>query len=174
MKKISASIIFIILLAAGLNAQARYTIPVRSVDEKHQNLVFQFYLAGLGGGINFAKAHGTTPYEYGAYLGKMFAPGWGEPNNFDALVNGWLRNLEDSRVASDPPVQVKENQDGSVSVTASERMLHQYFPDGNEVASFTDILDCMRGLFTQIGDYLGAKVNIENRDGLVVFNYVKK
>jgi hypothetical protein len=173
MKRIILSLISI-SVAACLFGQQKYVVPVRTVEEKHQNLVFQFWLAGFGGGINFAKAHGATPYEYGAYLGKKFAPGWGDQGNFDNLVNGWLRNLEDSRVASDPPIVVNENQDGSVSITASERMFRQYFPEGNEIASFTDCLDCMRGIFTEIGGYLGANVNIENRDGLMVFTYLKK
>ncbi|HLN54423.1 MAG TPA: hypothetical protein VK207_00445 [Bacteroidales bacterium] len=163
-----------ILFNAGVYSQAKYTVPVRTVDEKHQNLVFQLYMAGFGGGVNFAKAHGTTPYEYGAYLGKLFAPGWGAPNNFDALVKGWLVNLEDSRVAGDPAIVVQENQDGSVSITASEQMLHKYFPDGNEIISFNEYLDCMRGIFTEIGNYLGAKVNIDNKDGVMVFTYIKK
>lgn len=173
MKKSLLSLICV-LFAAGLFAQTRYTVPARTVEQKHQNLVFQLYLAGFGGGINFAKAHGTSPFEYGAYLGKMFAPGWGEPNNFDALVNGWLMNLEDSRIADDPPLVVKENQDGSVSIAASEQMFHRYFPDGNQVASLTDYTDFMKGIFGEIGGYLGAKVSIENKDGLMVFTYMKK
>jgi hypothetical protein len=173
MKKILLALACIVL-AASINAQSRYAVPVRTVDEKHQNLVSQLWIAGFGGGVNFAKAHGATPYEYGAYLGKLFAPGWGAPNNFDALVNGWLLNLEDSRVAGDPALVVKENQDGSVSITASEQMFHKYFSDGNEIISFTDYLDCLRGIFTEIGDYLGAKVNIDNKDGMLVFTYIKK
>ncbi|HLN54727.1 MAG TPA: hypothetical protein VK207_01975 [Bacteroidales bacterium] len=173
MKKLLFSLISI-LFSAGMFAQDKYPVPVRTVEQKHQNLVFQLYIAGFGGGINFAKSHGATPYEYGTYLGKMFAPGWGEPGNFDRLVKGWLVNLEDSRVASDPPLVVKENQSGSVSITASEQMFHNFFPDGNEIVSYTDFLDFLRGIMSEIGDYLGAKVSIDNKDGLLVFNYVRK
>ena len=49
MKKILLSLIWI-LFAAGVNAQARYTVPVRTVEEKNQNLVFQMWDTNKGAG----------------------------------------------------------------------------------------------------------------------------
>lgn len=53
-------------------------------------------------------------------------------------------------------------------------MFHKYFADGNGIISFTDYIDFMKGIFTEIGDYLGAKVNLDNKDGMMVFTYIKK
>jgi hypothetical protein len=53
-------------------------------------------------------------------------------------------------------------------------MFHQYFPDNNGVVTFPEYLEFMKGIFSEISDYLGAKATIENKDGLIVFTYMKK
>jgi hypothetical protein len=167
------SLVVCILFAGSILAQEKFAIPERTAEQKHERTLFQLWIAGFGGGINFAKAHGVTPYDYGKYLGELFAPGWGGENNFEALVNGSIMNFEDCRLASDPALVVKENPDGSVSITQDVNIYQRYFPDGNQVVSFDEFVDCLKGVMGSIASYLGATSNLEIKDNLMIHTFKK-
>jgi hypothetical protein len=162
-----------LILACSLLAQEKYPIPVRSGDQKHSRMVYQYW-ALTAGGINFAKSHGVTPYDYGKYVGNMFAPSWGAGNNFEAYVKGMIANWESMRLATDPGFVVKEEKDGSVIVSANEKILHRYFPEGKGYSTFNEFIEYFRGVGDPIADYMGAKVQLEIKDTLIIFTMRKK
>ncbi len=109
------TIIICLALACDLLAQEKYSVPVFTGDQKHEGMLRQFwYLAAAG--CNFAKTHGVTPYEYGKYVGNLFAPTWGAANDFEGYVRGMIYNFEFMRLNSMAALVVKENEDGSVSI----------------------------------------------------------
>jgi hypothetical protein len=172
MKKYSALIICC-FFAQSLFGQEKYQIPVRSSDQKHFRTLEQAWVIAAAG-INFAKTHGVAPYEYGKYMGNLFASTWGEGNDFDGLIGGMIFNLENFRYVTDPPIIVKENQDGSVSISNHDKMIHRFFPEGNPFASYGEFVDFMKGLYEPIANYMGATVKIECRDSLMICTYRKK
>jgi hypothetical protein len=165
--------IFCLLLCGNLAAQEKYPIPVRTSDQKHGRALSQFY-ACMAAGINFAKSHGVTPYEYGKYLGNLFAPSWGAGNDFEGFVKGSIYNLESFRHISDAALVVKENEDGSVSVITNDKMWHRYFPEGKGYASYDEFKDCMKGMYEPLGNHMGATLTQETRDTLLVYTFRKK
>jgi hypothetical protein len=167
------TLIICILLVNNLLGQEKYPIPVRTADQKHARTLSQFWVVGAGG-INFAKTHGVTPYEYGKYLGNLFAPSWGAGNDFNAFVKGTIYNLENFRHISDAPLVVKENQDGSVSIALNEKIMHKYFPEGNPYTSFDEVFEFMKGVNEPIADHMGAIVKAEVKDSLVIYTLKKK
>jgi len=162
-----------ILFAYPIMAQEKYPVPVLTSDQKHGGAVGQAW-AFAAAGMNFAKTKGVSPYEYGKYIGKLFAPSWGAGDDFDRFVNGAIYNFESFRHVSDTPLKVRDNPDGSVTVFTSEQMWHKYFPDGNQFASFNDFLEFIKGLNEPIADYMGASVTIENRDGQTIMTFRRK
>jgi hypothetical protein len=166
-------IIVCLLYSGSLLAQEKYPIPVRTGDQKHATAIYQLY-GFMGAGINFAKAHGVTPYEYGKYLGTIFAPGWGPENNFDSFISGVIMHNELSRRPSDPAILVKENVDGSVSILSNEKIWHRYYGDNNNYASFSEFIEFINGLYQPIAERMGATMKSEVRDTLMVFTFKKK
>jgi hypothetical protein len=167
------TIIICLFLTGILLAQEKYPIPVRTSDQKHGRTLSQFCLVSAAG-INFAKANGVTPYEYGKYMGNLFAPSWGAGNNFESYVKGTIYNLENFRHVSDALLTVKENQDGSVSIISNEKIWHKYLPDGNPYASYTEFLEYMKGVNEPIANRMGATIVTEIKDTLLIFTLKKK
>ena len=172
MKKIFFFVICI-LIAGSLIAQEKYPIPVRTADQKHGRTLSQFYWVNAAG-IAFAKSQGVTPYEYGEYCGNLAAPTWGPGNDFEGLVKGIIYNLENFRHVTDTPLIVKENEDGSVSIIASDKMMHRYYPEGKSVVSYEEVKESMKGSFEPIATHMGAKITMETKDTLLVFKVMKK
>lgn len=172
MKKIFFSVVCV-LLAGTLLAQEKYPIPVRTADQKHGRTLSQFYWANAAG-IAFAKSLGVTPYDYGKFTGNLAAPTWGPGNDFEGLVRGVISNLENFRNVSDTPLIVKENEDGSVSIIASDKMIHKYFPVGKSVISYDEFKESMKGSMEPIATHMGATITMETKDTLLVFKIMKK
>jgi hypothetical protein len=161
------------ILAGALLAQEKYPIPVRTADQKHGRTLSQNYWSNAAG-IAFAKSRGVTPYEYGIYVGNLAAPTWGPGNDFEGLVRGTINNLENFRHISDPPLIVKENEDGSVTIIASDKMIHKYFPEGKSIVSYDEALQTMNGTMKPVADHMGAIMTIERRDTVLMVKLMKK
>ena len=172
MKK-SLTIIICLVLTASLIAQEKYPVPVRTADQKHGRALFQFYSC-LAAGISFAKAHGVTPYEFGKYMGNLYAPSWGAGNDYEAFVKGSIYNFESFRHVTDAALVVEENKDGSVSIIMNDKMWHKYFPEGKGYASYGEFNECMKGLMEPISNHMGATLSKENRDSLLIYTFRKK
>lgn len=149
------------------------SVPNITADQKHGRTLFQCWVV-VAAGANYAKTQGTSPYEYGKYLGKLFAPTWGAGNDYEKLVKGMIYNLESFRHASDAPLVVKENADGSVSIRMDEKMIHKYLPEGNPFLDFKEFLELSRGLYEAIADYMGATFTSEITGTKMINTYTKK
>jgi len=165
--------VFSFILAGALLAQEKYPIPVRTADQKHGRTLFQNYWTNAAG-IAFAKSRGVTPHEYGIYVGNLAAPTWGPGNDFEGFVRGTIFNLENFRHISDPPLVVKENEDGSVTIIASDKMMHKYFPEGKSIVSYDEAIEAMNGTMEPIATHMGAKITMEKQDTLIVIKLIKK
>jgi len=172
MKKLLMLIICSLLVGSVLS-QEKYSIPERTGDQKHGRTLYQLWSLNAAS-INFAKSKGVTPYEFGKYLGSLFAPGWGPGNDFDGFVKGVIYNTENCRHVKDAPLSVKVNEDGSVKLFCSDKMFHKYFPDDNPFVSYKDFLEFYNGIFEPIANHMGASVNMEIKDTLMIFTLKKK
>jgi hypothetical protein len=68
-----------------------------------------------------------------------------------------ISHAELTRSKSDPAILVKENGDGSVTILSNEKIWHRYFGEDNNMASYTEFMDFIKGLYEPIADHMGAK-----------------
>lgn len=172
MKKL-LTLISCLILSGVLIAQEKYPVPDINADQKHQRTLFQAWTFAAAG-IEFAKSHGISPYEYGKYIGKLFAPSWGPGNDYDSFVKWSVFNFENFRHVSDAAMKVTENPDGSFSLVTDEKMWHQYFPDGQSLVSFDEFLEFSKGINEPIADHMGATTKMDRKDGSLIFTFTKK
>ena len=172
MKKYLTFIVCLVM-AVNLIAQEKYPVPVRTSDQKLARMAYQYWTL-TAAGINFAKTHGVTPYDYGKFMGNLFAPTWGAGNNFEGFIKGMIGNFESMRLISDPAIVVKEDNDGSVRISTNDKIYHRYFPDGKGYATYDEFREYFRGLSEPLADHMGAKVLIEVQDTMMVFTIKKK
>jgi len=172
MKKLLSFAICLIFICHAFG-QEKYAIPERTPEQKHQRTLGQFW-AVYAAGINFVKSQGISPYEYGKYIGNLFASSWNKENGFEGFVNGTIFNWENFRTDADEPLAIKEKDDGSVMIKLSVDTWKKYFPEGNPYASFKDAMDCMQGTFEPIADYMGCSVNQEVTEESIIYSIKKK
>lgn len=170
-KLLSIAICFIIICSAF--GQEKFTVPERTTEQKHQRTLSQTWVM-FAAGINFAKSQGTSPYEYGKYIGNLFAPSWNKENGFDGLVRGTIFNTENFRTDADIPIVIKEKDDGSVIIKISAETYGKYFPEGNPYASFKDAMDCMQGAYEPIADHMGCSIIQEVTEDSITATLSKK
>ena len=144
MKKVIIAAAFI-LLAGVVFGQGKFTVPELSFEQKHNRTNSQFPVL-IAAGINFAKTQDVTPYEYGKKIGKLFAPTWDKEAGFDGYVNGVIYISESSRTTDDGPIEIKENDDGSVTIIRDQGPMSKY---GDTYATFEERCECMTGIAEQ-------------------------
>lgn len=172
MKKL-LSITICLLFIGSVFAQEKFVVPERTPEQKHRRTTYMLW-SWYSAGINFANSQGVSAYDYGKYVGTLFAKGWNKENGFDGFVNGMIFNYENMRFATTDEITIKENDDGSVVVTYPAVMIKSYFPEGNPYASYQEGIDCFRGVLENIGDYLGCTVSQEVTEDLIVITFRKK
>lgn len=172
MKKL-LSLLFCIVLMGTVIGQEKYTVPEISVETKLNRTYYQTW-AMLAVGVDFAKSQGVTPYEYGKYIGKVFAPSWNKEAGFEGFVKGMIYNWESFKVDEDGPLVVKEKEDGSVLLILPIQAWKKYFPEGNPYATFEEVLTCMRAMVEEIADYLSSEVKPELTEESIIYELSKK
>lgn len=172
MKKLLSISICLVLIGSAFG-QEKFTIPELTFEQKHNRTMFQFW-AVYAAGINFAKSQDISPYEYGKYIGSLFAPSWNKENGFDGLVNGTIYNWENFKTDADGQMVIKEKDDGSVIINFPAAAWKKYLPEGNPYASFLETQDCMQGIFEPIADHMGCTVIIKVAEESIIYTISKK
>lgn len=172
MKKLLSIAICLVFIGSAFG-QEKFLVPERTPEQKHNRTMSQFWSV-FAAGINFAKSQDISPYDYGKYIGNLFAPGWNKENGFDGFVNGMIFNWENFKTDADGPMVIKEKDDGSVIIILPVTAFEKYLPEGNAYASFIDAMDCMQGMLEPIADYLGCAVNQEVTEESIIHTFKKK
>jgi hypothetical protein len=77
-----------ILIANFISAQ-QFSVP-EVTPEQNKEILYNHVIAYCASGITFAKTKGTTPKEYGKYIGEQFKPFWSPADGFPAFANGMM------------------------------------------------------------------------------------
>ncbi len=163
----------LVLFAGVAFGQEKFSVPDISPAQKHNLTNYQFMIMHAAG-INFAKTQDISPYEYGKYLGSLFAPSWGKETGFDGFANGLIYNWETFKTDEDGPMVIVENDDGSVTVKYPVIAWKKYLPDGNLYASFEESMESIKGLGETIADYLGCTISQKIDQESIYFTINKK
>lgn len=167
-------VISALLLFAGFAfSQGKFTVPDITPAQKHLQTNFQFWVMHAAG-INYAKAQGTSPYEYGKHIGNLFAPSWNKEAGFDGFVNGIIYNWETFKSDDDGPMKIKENDDGSVTIEYPIKAWKKFLPEDNAYASFQESMESIRGIGETIADYLGCTIAQEISQESILFTIDRK
>jgi len=172
MKKLLSIAICMVCIGSTFG-QEKFTVPERTSEQKHKRTMYQSWSI-YAAGINFAKSQDISPYEYGKFVGNLFAQSWNKENGFDGFVKGMIFNWENFRTESDGQLVVKEKDDGSVIIIYPAIMLQRYFPEGNPYASFHEALDCMKGMLEPIADHMGCTIIQEANEESIINTLTKK
>jgi hypothetical protein len=150
--------------------QDKFTVPELSLEQKHNRVNSQIP-AFLSAGISFAKTKDVTPYEYGKYVGKLFASTWDKDAGFDGFVNGMIFISESGRSNEDRLIEIKENGDGSVTIIRPPGPMSKY---GNAFATIEERNECMTGVLEQIAKYMGCTISREDTELTSIITIKKK
>lgn len=172
MKKL-LSIAICLVFVISVFGQEKFAVPERTAEQKHKRTMYQSWSI-YAAGINYAKSQDVPAYEYGKYIGNLFAQSWNKENGFDGYVKGMIYNLENFRIDSDGQIIVEEKDDGSVIIKWPAISFKKYFPEGNPYASFQEAMDCMRGINEPIADYLGCTIIFEIFEDSIIYTIKKK
>jgi hypothetical protein len=110
------------------------------------------------GGFTYAKAHGATAEEYGHFLGKTYAPGWGDANTGSAIR--YARSIQNNwRAFSGGISEVLSANDTLITARYSRTPYTTYFGPTKEVLGVTlDEYETINRIFQEdIGRHLGLR-----------------
>lgn len=160
-----------IFLTTGLYAQEKFNVPEVPVEQKHQDMLFQFD-AILTVSINYAKTHGLTATEYGTFIGEQFKYSWDKDAGFEGYVNGMLYNM--SCFLADPGIEITTNTLEKVIFKA--RLMGAGIKKNEPVYGVThkEYMDFFKAVTSTIGDYLGGKSELSYDDEWIYFTVSKK
>jgi hypothetical protein len=172
MKKL-LSLLFCLVLMGTVIGQEKYLVPEIPVEKK-LNMTYSQTWAIIAVGVDFAKSQGVTPYDYGKYIGKVFAPSWNKEAGFEGLVKGGIYSWEGFKTDEDGPMVVKEKDDGSVLLIIPIQAWKKYFSEENPIATFEEVIDCLRAVIEEIADYMSSEVKLEITEESIICELSKK
>ena len=161
-----------LLFWGSLFAQEKFPVPERTCEQKHNMVMYQSW-SMIHASINFAKSQGVSPYEYGKFVGGLFAPSWNPEGGFDAVVATMLNVWESFKTDADGDIVMNEMEDGSVSMDYPRKALEKYISGENSYTSMDEIVEYFQGVLKPIADYMGCTVNLKLTETSMVFT-VKK
>jgi len=172
MKKLLSLLISIVFVVCAFG-QEKYAVPDVSLENKLDRTYYQLW-AMFAAGIDFAEAQDMSPYEYGKYMGKVFAPSWNKDAGFEGFVKGMIYNWECFKTDQDGPLVVRVIDEGTVAIQFPTISWSKYFPEGNPYGTFEEASECLRGLTEVIADYMDCKVKDEITAESIVYVISKK
>ena len=168
MKK-SILILIVFLFVVQLNGQKLFTIPEKTLEQKHTKMI-KFNWINIVTAIRFAKTQGLSPYEYGQFVGSLFARGRDKDSGFMGYAQGFLRNWEYHRPDSEPAIIIEFESDNMLVFMVSSSIMVKPFGDDGLMCgvSIEEMLDMMNGSHSQISKKLGCSSKMALKDEWIV------
>jgi hypothetical protein len=171
MKKIICILVSVAFMFS-LYAQEKYTVQVRTDLEKYITVKSQFY-SFMNAGISFAKSKGVSPFEYGKYVGNLFAPSWNQEIGFEGFVRSVIRTWESMKTDTEGTITVTEKPDGSVIMEFPKVSMMKYFAAGIPIATFEECIEYFRGVIKPIADKFSCSLTLIANENFLVFTFKK-
>lgn len=97
-----------------------------TAGEKHSQMVFMFW-ANLAPGVKFAKEHNVSPYEYGAYVGSLFASNHNTEAGFKGYAWSELHNWKLFIRESDEKIIIERESDSLLIFKVPSKIMLDLF-----------------------------------------------
>jgi len=133
------------------------TFPSFTVEQNWARAV-SLLNANIVAGFGYAKSRGTSADDYGRWLGKTFAPGWGQPNAGTAIR--YARGIQNGfRAFPGTNVEVLNVTDTLATMRVSRAYVTSYFGATKQMYGVTlDEYDRVFAVaYEEIGRYLGLR-----------------
>ena len=138
-----------VLFMGGLFAQERFPVPELTYKQKHLRSLSEAY-GFMTTGINFAKSQGVSPFDYGIYVGTIYASYWNQEIGFEGFVNNAIRSWESFRTDQDGKIIVTEKADNSVLMEFPKNMMTKFLGEENPIASTEEVVEYFKGVLKPI------------------------
>lgn len=141
-------------IAPVKTSDAKYDIPQRTFQNRHQALLYQI-TGAFTGALNIAKQNGISAEDFGRQLGQLYKHSW----NKEAGVAGYIRGMLFNSVSfSYAPADVEIISQSNTSIEYKWKMGSELvFKDGQLFGtSLDDFYAFFYGVMDPISEYLGA------------------
>ena len=150
--KLLTFITVLILNSGLLFPQEKFNIPQVTTDQKI-DILYDHVIAYAATGISFAKSKGTSPEDYGKFIGEKFSAFWNPEDGFEMLVNRLMFILAGMHPNNEMQIV---NQDEN-SITFKLKNVDFAFKEGPIFNVFyQDFLDCSKGIISVLAQHMNA------------------
>lgn len=155
--------LFFLFLGMSLNclsAQDAFTVP-QLTDAQKMEVLYQHVMSYATTGIAFAKTQGTSPREYGSFIGKQFTAFWDPDGGFPVLVNQMMYIL--AGLHPDNQMEIQEQNDHMIRFRL--RNVDLMFREGPVFGvTFDELLETSYGIINEITQFMEADFKHEQAD----------
>lgn len=169
--KLFAFFIVLFFKSFYLLAQEKFIVPQVTTDQKIE-ILYNHVIAYAATGISYSKSKGTSPEDYGKFIGKKFSNFWNPEDGFPMLVNRLIFILAGMHPNNE--IQIVEQDENSI--TFKLKNVDLAFRDGPIFdVGYQDFLDCSRGIISVLAEHMNATfVQNMTDDGWYVATLNKK
>jgi hypothetical protein len=153
-------------------AQERYTVPELTYKQKHIRVLSETY-GFVTTGINFAKSQGVSPYDYGIYVGNIYASYWNPEIGFEGFVKNVIRTWESLRTDQDAKIMITEKSDNTVSMEFPKNEMTKFLGGENPIATTEEVVEYFKGLLKPITAKFKSSATIDITDTYITFIFKK-
>lgn len=178
MKKLIFTTICVSLLIS-VKGQDIFKVPDFTVEQKHNSMVSTFW-THLAPGISFAKTHNISPYEYGAFYGKLFAgsrasgrASSGNDASFKNYAQGLLNSWSKFTRGDSKSVIEKESDSLLIFKIPSGSLFEKYGGEGRWGVTSDDLFQMMNGSHEQISKDYGCTTKMVLEEEWIVVTIKK-
>ena len=101
-------------------------------------------------GINFAKSQGVSPYDYGIYVGTIYASHWNPEIGFEGFVTNAIRAWASLMTDQGGKIIVTEKADNSVLMEFPKNEMTKFLRKENPVATTEEVVEYFNGVLKPI------------------------
>ena len=136
----------------NLSAQDGFSVPELTDDQKME-VLYQHVMSYATTGLAFAKTKGTSPREYGSFMGKQFTAFWDPSGGFPVLVNQMMYIL--AGMHPDNQMEILEQNDQMIRFRLKNVDL--MFRQGPIFGvTYEELLETSYGIINEISQFMGA------------------
>ena len=141
------------------NAQL-FSVP-EITPEQEKEVLYNHVIAYCTTGISFAQTKGTSPKEFGEYIGNKFKPFWNPDDGFVAFANGLMFIL--AGMHPDNGMQIVEQNDKMIRFKMKNVDLA--FKQGPAFGtSYEELLECSEGILSTLAEHMNVSFSHEVKD----------
>jgi len=158
---------------SSIFAQEKYIVPELSSNQKHVRVLSETY-AQMAAGITFAKEQGVEPYDYGIFVGSIFAAYWSPEIGFEDFVNSLIRTWESLRTKQGAGLNITEASENTVLMEFPKNEIAKFLGKENPIATIEEFVEYFKGMLKPITAKLKTSATIDLTDTSISFTFEKK